>query len=72
MSAEQDLPWIEETRDVTPDTNMWAHVEIALAGHLHDAIRHGVPFPVKNADALEVVRITSIVKQQNRQFDWVQ
>jgi predicted dehydrogenase len=70
MSADQDLPWIEETRDVTPDTNMWAHVEIAIANHLYDALRNNVPFPIKNADALEVVRITEIVKEQNRQFDW--
>ncbi len=72
LSAERDLPWIEQTRDVTPATDMWAHVEIALAEHLYDALRNGVPFPIRNADALEVVRITGVVKQQNRQFDWVQ
>ncbi|MFC1452247.1 Gfo/Idh/MocA family protein [Verrucomicrobiota bacterium] len=72
MSAEQDLPWINETRDVTPDTNMWAHVEIAIADHLYNALRKDIPFPIRNADALEVVRITEIVKQQNSQFGWVQ
>jgi predicted dehydrogenase len=71
MSAEQELPWIEETRDVTPDTNMWDHVEIAIANHLYDALRNDIPFPIKNADALEVVRISEIVKQQNPQFNWV-
>ena len=71
MSAETELPWIEEVRDVTPDTNMWTHVEIALANHLYDALRKDIPFPIKNVDALEVVRISEIVKQQNPQFDWV-
>ncbi len=72
MSAEQDLPWIEEIRDVTPDTNMWSHVEIALVDHLYNALRNGIPFPIRNADALEVVRITGIVKQQNPRFTWLQ
>lgn len=72
MSPDRDLPWIEETREVAPDTNMWSHVQIAIADHLYDALRNGIPFPIRNADALEVVRITEIVKQQNRQFDWVQ
>jgi predicted dehydrogenase len=72
MSAEQDLPWIEETREVTPDANMWAHVQIEIARHLYNALRSNIPFPIKSDDALEVVRITEIVKQQNSQFDWVQ
>jgi len=72
MCADQELPWIEETRDVIPDTDMWAYVEIAIAEHLYNALRESIPFPVRNADALEVVRITEIVKQQNSQFDWVQ
>jgi predicted dehydrogenase len=65
------LPWIEETRAVTPDVNMWDYVEIELARHLFAAIRGGVPFPIKNSDALEVVRLTEIVKKQNAQFNWV-
>ncbi len=72
MCADRNLPWIEETRDVTPDTDMWAHVEIAIANHLHDAMRGGIPFPIRNAEALEVVRITEIVKKQNSQFHWLQ
>lgn len=65
------LPWIEETRAVTPDVNLWDHVEIELARHLFAAIRGGVPFPIKISDALEVVRLTEIVKKQNAQFSWV-
>lgn len=71
MYAERDLPWVEETRDVEPDTEMWEQVEIEIAEHLHSAIRHNVPFPISSSDALEVVRITEIVKKQNPQFDWL-
>ncbi len=70
LCADEKLPWIEEVRKVEPDTNMWEQVEIEIARHLHAALRHNVPFPVKNADALEVVRITGIVKKQNPRFDW--
>tara|TARA_R100000027_G_scaffold43430_1_gene32588 strand:+ start:1563 stop:2639 length:1077 start_codon:yes stop_codon:yes gene_type:complete len=68
-AADQELPWVEEIRKVEPDTNMWTHVEVELARHLHAAIREGVPFPVKNEDALEVFRITETVKKQNSQFN---
>ncbi|AHF90716.1 oxidoreductase [Opitutaceae bacterium TAV5] len=65
------LPWVEETRPVEPEGNMWEQVEVEIARHLHSALRLGIPFPVKNADALEVVRITEIVKKQNPQFSWL-
>ncbi|MDF9832185.1 scyllo-inositol 2-dehydrogenase (NADP+) [Ereboglobus sp. PH5-5] len=67
----EKLPWIEETRAVTPDVNMWDHVEIELARHLHAAIRDGVPFPIKNSDALEVARLAEVIKKQNPRFDWI-
>ncbi len=71
LSAERSLPWLEETRDVMPNNSLWEQVEIEIAARLHDAIRRAIPFPVKNADALEVVRITELVKQQNPQFEWI-
>ncbi|MBT7302688.1 MAG: Gfo/Idh/MocA family oxidoreductase [Victivallales bacterium] len=71
MSADAKLPWIEETRRVEPDTNMWEYVEIEIARHLHNALRNNIPFPVTSADALEVVRVTELVKKQNPQFNWV-
>lgn len=71
MCAERDLPWIEETRPVEPATNMWDAVEIEMARHLFNALRTDIPFPVTSADALEVVRITEIVKKQNPQFRWI-
>lgn len=71
MSAETKLPWIEETRRVVPDTNMWEFVEIEIARHLHNTLRKGIPFPVTSSAALEVVRVTEIVKQQNPQFNWI-
>lgn len=72
MCAEPELPWIEETRKVEPDTSMWDQVEIDIARHLYRAIRENIPFPIKNSEALEVVRITGIVKKQNPQFNWLE
>lgn len=66
----ENIPWVEKTIKVQPDTNMWAQVEIDMAHHLCQAIRKSIPFPVTNTDALEIVRITSLVKKQNPQFDW--
>ena len=71
LCAEMELPWIDETRAVKPATSMWDQVEIAIVHHLYRAIREGIPFPIDNADALEVVRITNLVKQQNPQFNWL-
>lgn len=65
------LPWVEEVRPVTPAVDMWEYVEEAMVGHLHGALRGGVPFPVTSAQALEVVRITELVKRQNPQFAWL-
>lgn len=64
------LPWVEEERAVTPMVDMWGYVEDALVGHLHAALRGGVPFPITSEQALEVVRVTELVKAQNPQFAW--
>jgi len=72
LCAEQELPWIDETRKVEPDTNMWEQVEIEIARHLYRAICENIPFPVTSEQALEVVRITELVKKQNPQFNWKQ
>lgn len=71
MAADRELPWIEETRTVEPATSLWDQVEIEMARHLYNALRRNLPFPVSSADALEVVRITEIVKQQNPRFPWI-
>ncbi|MBU0610874.1 MAG: Gfo/Idh/MocA family oxidoreductase [Armatimonadetes bacterium] len=68
--ADMDLPWRDETQTVEPDTNMWVYVEIETARHLYRAVREGVPFPIANADALEVSRIIQVVKCQNPEFKW--
>jgi len=67
---DMDLPWRDETRKVESDVNMWVHVEIETAQHLYRAVREGVPFPIANADALEVSRIIQVVKDQNPEFKW--
>lgn len=71
LSADTELPWIDETRQVLPDTSIWVQVEIELAMHLHNALRKNIPFPIKSSEAMEVVRITEIVKKQNPQFNWI-
>jgi len=71
MNADAELPWIEETRKVEPDINMWEYVEVEIARHLHNTLRKSIPFPVKSSDALEVVRVTEVVKKQNPQFKWI-
>lgn len=68
--SDLDLPWRDETQAVLPDTNMWVYVEIETAQHLYRTLREGVPFPIANADALEVSRIIQVVKAQNPEFKW--
>ena len=68
--AADDIPWCQETIAVEPSGNMWDYVEVAIARHLYRALREGVPFPIANADALEVVRTIGLVKEQNSQFKW--
>jgi scyllo-inositol 2-dehydrogenase (NADP+) len=71
LCAERELPWIDQTRAVEPATDLWDQVEIEMARHLFDAIRNQIPFPITSAQAMEVLRITQIVKQQNPQFSWI-
>jgi len=68
--SDVDLPWRDETQTVHSDAPVWAQVEIEIANHLYRAVREGVPFPVANADALEVSRIIQVVKDQNPEFKW--
>lgn len=70
FGSEEKIPWREETIAVEPDVNMWEYVEVAIAGHLYRTLRQGVPFPIANADALEVVRIIGLVKEQNPEFKY--
>jgi hypothetical protein len=67
---EEPIPWCEETVEVEPAGNMYHLVEGAIARHLYRALREGVPFPVANADALDVVRTIARVKEQNPEFKW--
>ena len=69
---EVNIPWIQKTVKVEPATSMWNQVEVEMARHLYQAIRGKTPFPVTNAEAFEVVRITEMVKKKNPQFNWKQ
>lgn len=71
FGEKENLPWIQKTVAVEPDGNMWELIEYEIARHLYRAIRENVPFPVANADALEVVRVTERVKKQHPQFNWL-
>lgn len=70
MHRDHNLPWISEIRPVQPEISMWAQVEIAMAIHLYNALRNNIPFPVSSSDAMEVVRVSELVKAQNPQFNW--
>ena len=67
-----NIPWVEQIIPVVSENNMWVQVEIETGKHLYKALRENVPFPIRNEDAFEIVRITNLVKQQNSLFDWLQ
>jgi scyllo-inositol 2-dehydrogenase (NADP+) len=69
---DQAIPWVEETVSVDPVGDLWEYIDRKLIRYLHDTIRHGTPFPIKNSDAFETVRIMQTVKEQNPQFAWKQ
>ena len=58
-------PWIEKTIKVEP-SNGYKMTEIYR--YLYDAIRDGVPFPVKPEEAFAVIKATAEIKKQNPQF----
>ena len=58
-----DFKWIEETMPVSPK----AKVNIdSIYDFLYETIRLGKPFPIKLAEAMEVMRIVSLVKKGTR------
>ena len=71
MHADPELPWIVEIVPVQSEESLWSQVEVELAKHLYKALRKNIPFPITSNDALEVVRITEMVKAQNPQFKWI-
>jgi predicted dehydrogenase len=53
------LAWVEETIPTNPKSGATVN-DIYL--HLYRAIRENVPFPVKNEEAFEVVRVTEAIR----------
>jgi hypothetical protein len=53
----EDLPWIEEERQVPPGepSEIW--------DHLHATIRNGTPFPVTLDEAVEVMRVIDTARE---------
>lgn len=68
---DKQLPWLEKTLPVESEGNLWDYIDRKLICHLYDQIRHGIPSPIHNHDALETVRIMQEVKKQNPQFGWL-
>ncbi|NLE67917.1 MAG: Gfo/Idh/MocA family oxidoreductase [Lentisphaerae bacterium] len=58
-----DLKWLEETVPVSPKTKVDTG---SIYGFLHGAIRLGKPFPIKFSEAMEVMRIASLVRKGTR------
>ena len=69
-----NIPWIQETRPVTPAGVVAAvtAVEEKMADALWMAIHQQAPFPVTSEQALDVVRMTCRIKRENPQFAWKQ
>ena len=66
-----NIPWIEETVKIEPKDNLWEYIDRKLINYVYDAIKNGVPSPIKNCDAFETIRVIQEVKKQNPQFDWI-
>lgn len=67
-----DLPWITETRTVEYKYDIVTSVEVAMAEYLYAALNGTGAFPVTSEEALEVVRVTELAKNQNSQYKWLQ
>ncbi len=67
---EKEIPWLEKTLKVET-AEMWEYMDRKLIKHLYDAVRKGIPSPIKNSDAFETIRIIQTVKKQNPQFAWI-
>lgn len=67
---EKDIPRMEKIVKVE-STGMWETIDRKLITHLYNAVREGIPSPIKNNDAFETIRIIQAVKKQNPQFGWI-
>ena len=56
----EQLKWRRQTIMIEPSSGCDTHT---IWSHLYAAIRDGVPFPIKTAEAVEVVRVTEAVKR---------
>ena len=61
----EELHWIEKTFPIAPhnDDNIGT-----IYRHVYDAIRRGIPYRIKVAESVEVVRVTELVRAQNPAF----
>ena len=61
----EKLHWIEKTFPVAPhnDDNIGT-----IYRHVYNAIRLGIPYRIKVAESVEVVRVAELVRRQNPEF----
>ena len=69
--SNNDIPWLEKEVKVDLNGSMWEYIDRKLIKYLYKNIKEGVPFPIKNNDAFETIRIIQKVKKQNPQFNWI-
>ena len=60
FSSGKGLVWIEREVPVAPASGATVN---DIYRHLYRAIREGVPFPIKNAEAFEVARIIALIRK---------
>eukprot|EP00831_Metopus_contortus_P040298 TRINITY_DN3157_c0_g1_i2.p1 TRINITY_DN3157_c0_g1~~TRINITY_DN3157_c0_g1_i2.p1 ORF type:complete len:345 (-),score=41.66 TRINITY_DN3157_c0_g1_i2:657-1691(-) len=65
-----EVKWVEENRKISFSGDVVEYIDRELIRHLYKAIINGIPFPIKNADAFETVRIMQEIRKQNSQFNW--
>jgi predicted dehydrogenase len=64
FSNSKNLVWIEKEIPVAPASGATLK---DIYKHIYLAIREGVPFPVKNAEAFEVARVTQMIRDAANQ-----
>lgn len=65
-----EVKWVEENRKISFSDDVVEYIDRELIRHLYKTIINGVPFPIKNVDAFETVRIMQEIRKQNPQFNW--
>jgi predicted dehydrogenase len=71
LASKAEIPWVEETVKVESEETPWKYIDVKFANYLYKTLRENAPFPIKNSDAFETIRIIQEVKKQNPEFNWI-